>query len=253
MGSSKGRFIPTKSTGKCQSHIKQVTMTVLSMLYALNDYIFSPKPAKPFLPSLEHLQISRRLKDEAIDKLRQGPPLPSSLPPEDDQFVTKILQKRGVVSKFAKEQVSDSDLSRLRPGQWLNDEIINFYGAMILARSEASKENHSKSKKKPLDVHYFSSFFWSKLTQDGYEKGRLGKWTKKVNFHQVTYCKLLAHVHQIDIFSKDAIILPVNHGNAHWTAASINFRQKRFESYDSMNMAKGRVFKVVFLWMVRLC
>ncbi len=49
---------------------------------------------------------------------------------------------------------------------------------------------------------------------------------------------------QIDIFSKDVVFMPVNHGNAHWTTAAINFRQKRFESYDSMGMAKGHVFRV---------
>ena len=83
--------------------------------------------------------------------------------------------------------MSDQDIARLLPGQWLNDEVINFYGAMILARSEGSKENpgskkNGKTTKKAtfLDAHYFSSFFWSKLTKEGYEKGRLAKWTKKV-------------------------------------------------------------------------
>jgi sentrin-specific protease 1 len=94
-----------------------------------------------------------------------------------------------VISKFAREQVSDQDISRLHPGQWLNDEIINFYGAMILGRSEGSKENpapQANGKKLPkkilLNVYYLSSFFWSKLSTDGYEKGRLAKWTKKVSF-----------------------------------------------------------------------
>jgi len=64
------------------------------------------------------------------------------------------------------------------------------------------------------------------LLTSGYEKGRLAKWTKKV-----------------DLFSKDVVLIPVNHGNAHWTAAAINFRQKRFESYDSMDMAKEKVFR----------
>jgi len=49
---------------------------------------------------------------------------------------------------------------------------------------------------------------------------------------------------QIDLFSKDVVLIPVNHGNAHWTAAAINFRNKRFESYDSMDMAKEKVFRV---------
>lgn len=79
--------------------------------------------------------------------------------------------------------MNDQDLSRLKPGQWLNDEIVNFYGAMILGRSEGCKENPGKggaNGKKALNVHYFSTFFWSKL-KEGYEKSRLAKWTKKVS------------------------------------------------------------------------
>lgn len=112
-------------------------------------------------------------------------PLPTSLPPEDEKNVNEIMRKRGVIAKFAKEQVSHTDLSRLLPGQWLNDEIINFYGAMLLARSEGAKENPTPAKGKraaraPLNVHCFSSFFWAKLVSEGYEKGRLPKWTKRV-------------------------------------------------------------------------
>lgn len=71
------------------------------------------------------------------------------------------------------------------PGEWLNDEIINFYGAMILARSEDCQGNTLQvnckgNTKKSLNVHYFSTFFWSKLSKEGYEQGRLAKWTKKV-------------------------------------------------------------------------
>lgn len=140
----------------------------------------------------------------------------------------------------------------MRPGQWLNDEIINFYGALLLWRSESCKENAPKSSEKlangpfkergaPLDAYYFSSFFWSKLTQDGYDKGRLAKWTKKVLI-LLNLLSMLTHGIQIDIFSKDVILIPVNHNNAHWTAAAINLRRKRIESYDSMGMAKDIVF-----------
>ena len=37
-----------------------------------------------------------------------------------------------------------------------------------------------------LNVHYFNSFFFEKLSQEGYEKARLAKWTKKVR-------RLLSH------------------------------------------------------------
>jgi sentrin-specific protease 1 len=140
------------------------------------------------VPNFDQLRISARAKDEEIEqRLRPKPkPLPSSLLPEEEEQVRMILQQRGVVSKHAREQVNDQDLSRLRPCQWLNDEIINFYGSLILARSEASKENPATNgvgvgKGKPLNVHYFSTFFWSKLKGEGYEKARLAKWTKKVS------------------------------------------------------------------------
>jgi sentrin-specific protease 1 len=138
--------------------------------------------------------LSARAKDDEIEqRLRPKPkPLPTSLPPEDEEKVRLILRQRGVVSKHAREQVTDQDLSRLRPHQWLNDEIINFYGSMILARAEASKENPSTNgvppgKGKPLNAHYFSTFFWSKLKGEGYEKARLAKWTKKVSYYLIRY------------------------------------------------------------------
>ncbi|KAH0838567.1 cysteine proteinase [Lanmaoa asiatica] len=182
-------------------------------------------PTKPF-STYEWLRQEARKKDEEIER-RFRPSLPKSLPPEIDRQVDILLAKKGVISKVAREQVYDKDLSRLLPFQWLNDELINFYGAMILERSEACKENPgANGKKKPLNVHYFSTFFWSKLQGEGYERARLAKWTKK-----------------LDIFSKDAILIPINHNNSHWTGAAINFRRKRIESYDSMNLDRHQVFK----------
>lgn len=139
---------------------------------------FSP-PTKPFSP-FEWLRQEARKKDEEIEQ-RFRPSLPKSLPPEIDRKVDELLTEQGVISKIAREQVYDKDLSRLLPCQWLNDEVINFYGAMILERSEASKKNPgANGRRKPLNVHYFNTFFWSKLQGEGYERARLAKWTKKV-------------------------------------------------------------------------
>ena len=156
------------------------------------------------------------MKDEEIERrLRPKAPLPPRLPFEDEAYVDAILTKRGVISKTGREQVADKDIARLRPNQWLNDEIINFYGQLILSRSESRKENSMPAfsdghinglvnglkgkgkaveKKAPLDVHYFSTFFWSKLTGEGYDKGRLAKWTKKVIFYSD------ASVHRVCLF-----------------------------------------------------
>jgi sentrin-specific protease 1 len=205
-----------------------------------------PKPLQPLTPSINQLHFRYRAKDDELERRMRPPPLPSQLPPEDEAKVTELLNKRGVISKYAREQVSDADIKRLRPLQWLNDEVINFYGAMILGRSDGSKENPptKDKRKRPLDVHYFSTFFWTKLEQEGYEKGRLAKWTKKVGYLLCSEAALNNIFPQIDIFSKDVILIPVNHQNVHWTAAAINFRQKRIESYDSMHDERPKVFKV---------
>ena len=39
---------------------------------------------------------------------------------------------------------------------------------------------------------------------------------------------------QIDIFSKDLILVPINVGGMHWIAAAINMNKKRIEYFDSM-------------------
>ena len=174
-----------------------------------SNHPYRPPPQRPFAPSFDQLQRSRKSKDEAIDRLLRPrkAPLPTRLPPDDDAYVDAILTKRGTLSKTGREQVADKDIARLRPHQWLNDEIINFYGQLILSRSESQKKNSiptpvcgpidglvngAKGKgkvveKKPLlDVHYFNTFFWTKLTGEGYDKGRLAKWTKKVTFNPNT-------------------------------------------------------------------
>lgn len=174
------------------------------------------------------------------------------------------------MSKSGREQVSESDIARLRPRQWLNDEIINFYGQLMMSRSESQKKNQTsipkdthingfpngikgKGKaetveKKPLDVHYFSTFFWPKLTGEGYAKGRLAKWTKKVSTSALNIPPsrlLILRSHKFDLFSKDVVLIPINHNNSHWTAAAIDFRKKRIHSYDSMGTARSEVHKVV--------
>lgn len=139
-----------------------------------------PRPA-PFTPTLDQLKLAQRRKNQLAEELlrpKLKPPHP--LTPAEETQVEAILKKRGVISKCAREQVSDQDIARLYPCQWLNDEIINFYGAMLLQRSEDCKENPPKGKNTFLKVHYFSTFFWPKLKDEGYDKGRLAKWTKKV-------------------------------------------------------------------------
>lgn len=128
-----------------------------------------------------------RERDEEIER-RLRPKLPDSLPAEEEQTVQKSLGNRSFLAKAAREQVEHKDLLRLKPGAWLNDEIINFYGAMISERAAKFEEEKTKGKDKnaddnpgdPWKVHVFSTYFLSKLQDMGYEKAKLNKWTKRV-------------------------------------------------------------------------
>ena len=138
----------------------------------------APKP-QTFTPTLDQLRVVAKLKDAAIDKrLHPVFQTPTEMPAEEEAEVKRLLSNPGFASTIGREQVKSHDMVRLRPGQWLNDEIINFYGQLILTSSEGAKG--AKGPSKPLNAHYFNTFFWPKLTGDGYQKGRLGKWTKKV-------------------------------------------------------------------------
>lgn len=203
------------------------------MLTVAHSFSFStsPRPAGPFTPSLDQLQVISKTKSELARKKLKGMRIPACLPPDAIAEVEKFRRKAGIVANAGREQVKNTDLARLEPGQWLNDEIVNFYGQLIMdktARALASKENVPNGK--VPKIHYMTSFFWEKLSKQGYEGGRMARWTKK-----------------IDIFSYDIILIPINHGNAHWTSAAINFMKKRIEAYDSMGIYRGNVFKV------RLC
>jgi sentrin-specific protease 1 len=101
-------------------------------------------------------------------------------------------------------------ISCLKPGTWLNDEVINFYSSMLmqdLAQSTKSRE-----------IYIFSTFFMSKLNQSGvYSFELVARWTKK-----------------IDIFGLKKVFIPINIRNQHWTLVFIDLTVKTIGYYDAM-------------------
>jgi len=93
---------------------------------------------------------------------------------------------------------------------------------------------NSRAKSDDVKVFAMNTYFYQKLSEQGYDKANLKRWTKRM---------------KLDIFSLDKLLIPINIGNAHWTCAVINFADKRFEYYDSMSDSGYRynVFKVSHL------
>eukprot|EP00501_MAST-03F_sp_TOSAG23-6_P002345 GSMAST32.ASY1.ANO1.2447.1 assembled CDS len=88
------------------------------------------------------------------------------------------------------------DMDRLDPGEFLNDNVIDFYLRYCLQKKQKKKKKKSKA-----TVYIFSSHFFKRLIQGCYEDVK--SWTKN-----------------IDIFSYDFLFFPINM-RLHWSLAVI--------------------------------
>lgn len=100
-----------------------------------------------------------------------------------------------------------ANLKTLRPGVWLDDEVVNFYFHLVKERSDLNPDLPK--------AHIFNTHFYPKLLKDGHAK--IKRWTKKV-----------------DIFAKDLVLVPIHLGN-HWTLAVIDFRIHTISYMDSFH------------------
>ncbi|KAF7202660.1 uncharacterized protein [Nothobranchius furzeri] len=98
------------------------------------------------------------------------------------------------------------DLNTLEDQSWVNDQIINMYGELIMEATEHK-------------VHFFNSFFYKQLVAKGYEGVK--RWTKKA-----------------DLFSKWLLLIPI-HLEIHWSLITVTMATKTISYYDS----QGIVFR----------
>lgn len=110
--------------------------------------------------------------------------------------------------KYKKHRLTLDDLSTLANDNWLNDQVINMYGELIMESSD-------------YKVHFLNSFFHRQLMTKGYEGVK--RWTK-----------------QIDLFSKNLLLVPV-HLEVHWCLVTADFLKKTVCVYDSQGIGLQKV------------
>jgi len=116
-------------------------------------------------------------------------------PDLDDNLVAPDLQT----------QLTGKSLKSLRRRQWLTDEVINAY--LLLIQSEFPR------------VFVFSSFFWQKLTANGYDYESVANWNRR---------------RKVTLWESDIALIPINVRGNHWALGAIDFRDNSIAYYDSL-------------------
>lgn len=170
-------------------------------------------------------EIKKREEDERKKEAEEvAKTLLKPLTDEESALVHTALWEGGPsdekLATSATDSVQRKSMHTLRPGQWLNDEVIHYFFSVLAKRDEALSAAHPGRKRS----HFFMSFFFTKLFDEGctnkYTYGNVKRWTRNVPGK--------------DIFALDKIFLPCNINMMHWTCVVIYMQEKRIQFYDSM-------------------
>lgn len=119
---------------------------------------------------------------------------------------------------YKKHTLMVDDLLTLADQNWLNDQIINMYGELIMDAA------HHK-------VHFLNSFFHRQFMTKGYEGVK--RWTKKV-----------------DLFSKSLLLVPI-HLEVHWCLVTVDVLQRKICLYDSQGNATMKVARNILKYLIK--
>ncbi|KAM9719534.1 uncharacterized protein ACNS7B_020321 isoform 2-T3 [Menidia menidia] len=131
------------------------------------------------------------------------------------EFMEKATPSFRVVYK--KHILTMEDLLTLANQNWLNDQVMNMYGELIMESSQQK-------------IHFLNSFFHRQLMTKGYDGVR--RWTKQVN-----------------LFSKSLLLVPV-HLEVHWCLVTADIATKKICLYDSQGNALQKVGRNILKYLM---
>lgn len=169
--------------------------------------------------------------------------------------MTAGFNKNHVVTKIkeANIELTVEHFDTLRGSRWLSDEVMNCFVALLNSRNlqycsglQEDKESVEKDvelvatvEKDSVDdvpkgmaaqeklftygrprVHVFNTFFYARLSQNGYDYHGVRRWLKRAGR---------------DINKLNMIMFPINISNLHWVLAAVDIRGRQLIYFDSMN------------------
>ncbi|XP_073348192.1 sentrin-specific protease 5-like [Pagrus major] len=159
---------------------------------------------------LRHLK--RRFNADFIDRK-------NIIFPEVTKHRAAIIQKPVPSFRvvYKKHTLTLDDLSTLADQNWLNDQVMNMYGELIMESA------HHK-------VHFLNSFFHRQLMTKGYDGVK--RWTK-----------------QVDLFSKNLLLVPI-HLEVHWCLVTADNVKKKICIYDSQGNGLQKVARNILKYLM---
>ena len=145
------------------------------------------------------------------------------------------LSSEVVVAAQFNIEMTEAKMACLRPGTWLNDEVVNYYMCLLQQRDKILHPQDSYDLCN-LASHYFSSFFIAKLFCDKgvYDYAQVARWSKK-----------------FDVFEKQKVLIPLHLSHQlHWVMMVIFIQKKEIHFYDSMSGNGHQYLHVVLKWLV---
>lgn len=98
--------------------------------------------------------------------------------------------------------------------QWLNDEVLNFMGNLLMVRDSAlCSQEIGRKRTLIMNTHFMSTLY----KNGAYNFESVSRWTKKQN-----------------IFDCRRILIPINTGQWHWHLAVVDMLEKCLLFYDSL-------------------
>lgn len=170
-----------------------------------------------------------RKREEVIKDVTTEPFVP--LTDDDKAQVVQAFSgsNRGkvlITHKNSNIDITGILLQCLKPGKWLNDEVINVYLELL-------KERETREPKKFLKCHFFNTFFYKKLKsgKTNYNYQSVRRWTSQ---RKLGY----------GLFECDKIFVPI-HKEVHWCLAVINKKDKKFQYLDSLMGRDNQVLQIL--------
>ena len=183
--------------------------------------------------------MEEKRKTEKAEKLALS--LMQPISKEEKKIVSNAIYSIGppneVLAQVGQDSVKRASMQQLKPGQWLNDEVIHYFLNMLAIRDKEMCKNNPSCKRS----HFFKSFFMTKLLDKGnanlevkgkYNYKNVKRWSKKVPGQ--------------DLFNLDKIIFPINHDQNHWICAVAFMTEKCIQMYNLMGMKGMHYLEHIF-------